>query len=71
MLCYLLLNCTTLVRIWISLYNPTRIGIGLHNPIIIGIGLYNPIRIGVGIEIEIWILNSVQLGKELYSRAYK
>jgi len=66
--------CTSLrgsVRIWIGLYNPIRIGIGLYNPIRIGIGLYNPIRIGIGIEIEIGILNSILLGKGLYSRVYK
>ncbi|KAK4709753.1 hypothetical protein R3W88_004266 [Solanum pinnatisectum] len=50
-----------------------RIGICLYNPIRIGIGLYNPIRIGIGIviEIEIGILNSILLGKGLYSRVYK
>ena len=54
-----------------SLRGSVRIWIGLYNPIRIGIGLYNPVRIGIGIEIEIGILNSILLGKGLYSRVYK
>jgi len=61
----------TTVRIGIGLYDPIRIGICLYNPIRIRIGLYNHIRIGIVIEIEIGILNSILLGKGLYSRVYK